>query len=189
MGECLVNGDRPSPAELLAAVAEHGDRHAFDALFAFYAPRINSYLLRSGADPATAEELVQDIMLTVWRRAGEFDHRQAGVSTWIFTIARNRRIDQLRRDRYWRSPSLAADAEPAPAAPTDALFEAREASMLLREAIGALPPEQAELLRLAFFNDKSHGAIARERGMPLGTVKSRLRLALRRLRQFLEAHE
>jgi RNA polymerase sigma-70 factor (ECF subfamily) len=173
----------------LAAVARHADRAAFARLFRHFAPRVKAYLIRLGADDAAAEDLLQDVMLTVWRRAPTYDPALAGVSTWIFTIARNRRIDLLRRGRRPAfeadDPALRPEAPPAPDAVADATqWEARIAT-----AVAGLPREQAEILRLAYFEDRSHTDIAEHLKLPLGTVKSRLRLAIGRLRAIFESED
>lgn len=171
-------------ARLILAIAERADRAAFARLFEKYAPRVKSYLLRQGAPAETAEELAQETLLTVWRKAALFDPARAGASTWIFTIARNRRLDVLRRERR---PVIEPGAEEAADEPLpDALLAAAQRDARLRAAVAALPPDQAEAVRLAYFQDKPHAEIAQELGLPLGTVKSRLRLALARLRAAAE---
>jgi len=172
--------------QLIAAIARLGDRAAFVALFDHFAPRLKTYLRYLGADDAAADDLVQDVMLTVWRRAGQFDPQKASASTWIFTIARNRRIDLLRRER--RPEYDAADPSLVPAAdpPADRRVERAELQALLRDAVRTLPPEQAQLLQMSYMDDKPHGRIAEELGLPLGTVKSRLRLAMQKLRILLK---
>lgn len=167
---------------LLVRVARHRDRQAFIDLFHHFAPRLKSFLQRGGVEPGTAEEIVQDVMVTVWRRADGFDPTVAAAGTWIFAIARNRRIDRLRQERRPEidpdDPALVPD-DPAP---PDAGLLVREETARLHRAIRDLPPEQADLLRMAYFQDKAHSVIASECNLPLGTVKSRLRLALARLR-------
>lgn len=181
--------DRERLADWVEAVAARGDRAAFAQLFAYLAPRLKAYLIRLGANPTAAEEVVQDVMLTIWRKAASFDRRQSSVTTWTFTIARNRRIDLIRREQR---PDLDPD-EPAlqPSAPpaADRLFDEGRRDKLLREAIGELPPEQAELMQLAFYEGKSHAEIAVLREIPLGTVKSRMRLAFNRLRRVMEPYQ
>jgi RNA polymerase sigma-70 factor (ECF subfamily) len=171
--------------DLMLRVARQRDRQAFVALFRHFAPRLKSFLLRAGMEAGAAEETIQDVMVTVWHRAESFDPTLAAAGTWIFTIARNRRIDRLRRDRRPAidpaDPALVPDA--ADGAMETMLVEERAAE--LHRAIRELPPEQAELLRMAYFEDKAHSAIAAERHLPLGTVKSRLRLALARLRKIM----
>lgn len=171
---------------LLLRVARQRDRQAFVTLFHHFAPRLKSFLLRAGMDAGAAEETIQDVMVTVWQRAEQFDPTLAAAGTWIYAIARNRRIDRLRRDRR---PSFDPDdpalvPEEADGAEETIMVEERAA--LLHRAIRDLPAEQADLLRMAYFEDKAHSAIAAERRLPLGTVKSRLRLALARLRKAMD---
>jgi len=174
----------PQPPEdypaLIAAVAQGRDRAAFAALFAHFAPRVKAYLIRLGASHNLAEEVAQEAMLSLWRKAHLYDPAKASAATWVFTIARNLRIDQLRRERR---PQLDADdplAE-APAPADDGLFW-RQNEGALRNALKELPQEQARVIELSFFSDHPHSQIAAELGVPLGTVKSRLRLAMARLR-------
>jgi RNA polymerase sigma-70 factor (ECF subfamily) len=169
-------------ADLLVRVGRDRDRAAFTELFRYFAPRIKSYLLKHGADDAAAEEIVQSAFVSIWEKAASFDPARAAASTWIFTIARNRRIDALRREKFIEVDSdstalaqAAADTDAAPYADADT-------SARLDAAIDDLPEEQARLVRMAYFEDKSHQAIAAETELPLGTVKSRLRLAMEKLR-------
>jgi RNA polymerase sigma-70 factor (ECF subfamily) len=177
--------DGPRLAELVRRIAAEADRAAFAELFGLLAPRVKGFLVRLGCDGATAEEIAQDVMLTVWHRAGQFDRSQAAVTTWVFTIARNRRIDRLRRDR-WIEPErddphfFEGSVE---SAETDVEIAERQAR--LHQAIADLPEEQAQLIYMAYFQDKAHSGIATERNLPLGTVKSRLRLAMLRLKKAL----
>ena len=177
--------DRDQLDSLVEATARK-DRDAFAALFNFYAPRIKSYLLRLNAPDSLAEELTQEVMLAVWRKAETFDKSQASASTWIFRIARNRRIDAARRAA---KPTLDGEdpalQPPEVEMPDDAAHATgREAKV--REALKTLPEEQVALLRLAFFDGLSHRDIADRIGAPLGTVKSRLRLAFDQLRRILD---
>lgn len=180
----------PSADELcgmVRAIAVGQDRTAFAALFDHFAPRVKAFLVRSGLADGLAEEVTQETMLAMWRKASYFDPNRAGVSTWIFTIARNQRIDRLRRERL---PSAELPVETIEATdPSDTGEEAvlaAEREGRVRTALGALPAEQAAIVRLSFFADKPHATIARELGIPLGTVKSRIRLALGRLRVLLD---
>lgn len=168
---------------LLVRVGRERDREAFITLFHHFAPRLKAYLQRQGVDPAGAEEIVQDVMVSVWRRADTYDPALASAATWVFTITRNRRIDVLRRERRPEIDPEDPALMPDPVDPADRAVEIEQESERLHRAIRTLPPEQAELLRMAFFEDKPHSAIAAERKLPLGTVKSRLRLALARLRK------
>jgi RNA polymerase sigma-70 factor (ECF subfamily) len=181
-GEALGDAERTRFADLLVAVAELQDRDAFAELFAYYAPRVKSYLLRLGADSALAEEIAQDVMVTVWRKAALFDRAQASVSTWIFRIARNRRIDLFRRSKR---PELDPEEEmilPSGVEAPDARIEAMETETRVRAAMKDLPEEQVVLLKLAFYEGLSHSEIATRLGAPLGTVKSRIRLAFAKMK-------
>lgn len=173
-------------ADLIESIAETKNREAFAALFAHFAPRLKGYLMRLGASDGQAEEVAQEAMLTVWRKAALFDRKKAAASTWIFTIARNRRIDILRRQKF---PEIDADdptlVPDMPAQPDEEVIGLREGATV-RAALEKLPPEQRELVRLAFYNGWSHSKIAEDTNLPLGTVKSRLRLAFARLRNELE---
>lgn len=174
--------DRDLFADLMERVARE-DRDAFRALFDWYAPRVKGYLVRLGAEPSLAEELMQEVMVAVWRKASTFDRTQASASTWIYRIARNRRIDAFRRDR--RAADLDAEdpalLPSAPPAPDEEAF-AVDRETRIREALLSLPPEQRELVRRHFYEDLTHSEIADLTGLPLGTVKSRLRLAFAKLR-------
>jgi RNA polymerase sigma factor (sigma-70 family) len=175
-------------AAALRAVAEHQDREAFAQLFAHFAPRIKRYLMQGGSPESQAEELAQEALVAVWRKAALYDPAAAAVSTWIFTIARNLRVDALRR-RQGAEPQeddfdfdlLEADQPGA----DEQLHVARE-SHRLRGALAQLPPEQQQVLRLSYYEDEPHARIAAELGIPLGTVKSRVRLAVAQLRRLLE---
>lgn len=170
---------------LLRAIGAERDRQAFAALFLHFAPRIKSYLMRFGTAANMAEELAQETMLVVWQRAATYDPDKAGASTWIFTIARNLRIDQIRREKsaakYEPDPSDEPDLPPA----SDALVLASEREDRVRRALKSLSEEQAKIVQMSFFSEKPHAEIARDLGIPLGTVKSRIRLAMDRLRNLL----
>jgi len=182
----LGEADRARFADLLMQVAEKQDRTAFAELFSYYAPRVKSYLMRLGADGAAAEEITQDVMVTVWRKATLFDRAQASVSTWIFRIARNRRIDVFRRTkRPELDPEETMILPAAIEAPGDRI-EAMETEARVREAMRDLPEEQLLLLRLAFYEGLSHREIADKLGVPLGTVKSRIRLAFAKMKSRLD---
>jgi RNA polymerase sigma factor (sigma-70 family) len=181
----LAVTDGRSLDDLMVAIARDRDRAAFGLLFGQIAPRLKAYLVRSGAAASQADELVQEVMLMVWHRADSFDPAQSAATTRIFTIARNKRIDAIRRDRRPEfdpsNPALVPDRAPA----ADRSIETAQESARLRDAILKLPAEQAQLLRLAYFEDQPHTMIAQQSGLPLGTVKSRLRLAMGRLRREL----
>jgi RNA polymerase sigma-70 factor (ECF subfamily) len=177
----------PDMVALLGAVGARRDLEAFETLFRHFAPRVKAYMARMGGDGQLAEELMQETMIAVWNKADRFDPAKGAVSTWIFTIARNLRIDGFRREKR---PDFDPDDPafvPDDVAPADAELDARQASEQLHQAIAALPVEQAALLKLSFFEDQSHSAIATRLNLPLGTVKSRMRLAFDKLRAALAA--
>jgi RNA polymerase sigma-70 factor (ECF subfamily) len=176
-------------ADLLERVAARADKAAFTRLFAYYAPRVKGYLLRLGLGAAEAEEVCQEVMVAVWRKAASFDRRQASVATWIFRIARNRRIDAFRREQRAVLDVHDPAFQPAAEALPDSASESAEREAQLRRAMAELPPEQRDLVRVAFYEDLSHSQVAERTGLPLGTVKSRLRLAFAKLRLRLEADD
>lgn len=168
---------------VLRRVADAQDSDAFAALFGHFGPRVKAYLMKSGADAASAEECAQDVMVTVWRKAGQFNPARASAATWIFTIARNRRIDMLRRDNRPDPEDLPWGPEAEPDR-EDSLSLQQETEKLAN-ALRELPEAQRSMIERAYFNDLSHSEIADSTGLPLGTIKSRIRLALERLRHSL----
>lgn len=181
----------PTPDELtrlIAAVAKDQDRSAFTQLFAHFAPRVKAFLMRSGLADPMAEEVTQEVMLVLWRKASYFDPCRAGASTWVFTIARNQRIDRLRRTHSLPA-NMAVDPNDQPEVPLsgeDIAIMTQRADGI-RRALATLSAEQATIVRLSYFAEKPHAEIASELGIPLGTVKSRIRLALNRLRAILDS--
>ncbi len=167
-------------AALLVRVRDHQDKAAFAALFKHFAPRVKGFLMKSGASASVAEECAQDVMATLWQKSHLFDAGRASVATWVFTIARNRRIDALRKSRRPEPEDLPWGPEPE--------MEQAEAMVMAEEtkklgvALAQLPAKQRALIERAYYGDLSHAEIAAETGLPLGTIKSRIRLALERLR-------
>lgn len=182
--------DLPSPedlAALVARVAAAGDKQAFAALFRFYAPRLKTFLGRQGFGEIECEDLVQETMLSIWRKASSFDPVKAGVSTWIYTIARNLGIDRWRREgrgTTWQELTAIDDVDPDPS--VEARIIASQSESQVRDALTTLPDEQAAVIRMTFYGEDAQAEIARTLGIPLGTVKSRVRLALARLRKTME---
>ncbi len=172
-------------SELMQRVAG-GDRHAFGNLFLLLAPKVKAYLIRLGCDTAQSDDLAQDVMITLWHKAPQFDPARASLMTWIFVIARNCRIDMLRREHstvtYGHVPPESEDLS----APSDVVLADRQHDVRMRGAIASLPQDQQEVIRRSFFEEEPHSAIARSLGLPLGTVKSRLRMAFSKLRAQLE---
>ncbi|NBO21032.1 MAG: sigma-70 family RNA polymerase sigma factor [Rhodobacteraceae bacterium] len=179
---CVTSlSSEPDWAALLLRVRDHQDRAAFAVLFRHFAPRVKAFLIKSGSDATVAEECAQDVMATLWQKATMFDPARASVATWVFTIARNRRIDMFRKSRRPEPEVLdwGPDTEPDQAE----VFEVQQESRRLGDAIARLPEKQRSMVEKAFFGDLSHSEIADQTGLPLGTIKSRIRLALDRLRQ------
>jgi RNA polymerase sigma-70 factor, ECF subfamily len=178
----LVHDDVEKADEALIACIASGDRAAFATLFGKYAPKVKTYLMRLGASNASAEDLTQDALLSVWRRSGTFDPSRAKARTWIFVIARNAWIDRLRRERvelaYVTAPGDEPEVEEAP----EEAVARRQTEARIGSVLRTLPEEQRQVVLLSFFEDRAHADIAEHLSLPLGTVKSRLRLALGKLR-------
>ncbi|WP_411892518.1 sigma-70 family RNA polymerase sigma factor [Yoonia sp. SDW83-1] len=168
----------------VSAVRDDKDKAAFAELFGYFAPRVKSFLMKSGASPDLAEECTQEVMATLWNKAHMFDPAKASVSTWIFTIARNRKIDLLRKQKRPEPEDLPWGPEPEPDQ-ADAMGLQQETEQL-GQALAALPEEQRKLIEKAYYGELSHSEIAAETGLPLGTIKSRIRLALERLRHTMK---
>ncbi len=166
--------------EAMDDIAKHQDKQAFIKLFSYYAPRLKSFLMRGGFPEQKAEELAQETLLVVWKRAKSFNPKKASPSTWIYTIARNKKIDYLRKHlRPEPNPEdLKHDDQTHPIDALQRKQESEEITKLMKD----LPKEQAKLIKKAFYEDKSHQEIADETSIPLGTVKSRIRLALKKLK-------
>lgn len=167
-------------ADCIARICAAQDEAAFIALFQHFAPRVKGFLMKSGASDSLAEECAQDVMATIWQKAHQFDPTRASVATWIFTIARNRKIDMLRRQRRPEPDDLPWG--PAEEPDQADILVLQQESERLADALTRLPDKQRALVERAYYGDLSHSEIAAETGLPLGTIKSRIRLALDRLR-------
>lgn len=188
----MAANDRAPPVDgefyagLLARVASSRDREAFSSLFDHFAPRVKSFMMRKGSSAEQAEDLVQETMISVWSKANLYAPDRGSVSTWIFTIARNLRIDRLRRERTSQFSDIDDfDAPSDDVAQDDALGRLQEDGFVAR-ALAQIPPEQRELLILSYVEDLPQSEIAARLQIPLGTVKSRMRLAYRRMKKMLE---
>ncbi len=167
----------------MLAVRDRRDKHAFGRLFDFFAPRLKGMILRSGASAAEAEDIVQDVMLAVWHRADSFDPHRAQVSSWIYQIARNRQIDILRKTRRPVPEELKSDE--APEIDPLQVIALEQETKQLRAALDALSEDQRAMIEKAYLGELSHSEIQANTGLPLGTIKSRIRLALEKLRHEL----
>ncbi|MEM9127908.1 MAG: sigma-70 family RNA polymerase sigma factor [Pseudomonadota bacterium] len=168
----------------MTRIRDHQDQAAFAELFHHFAPRVKAFLMKSGADATLAEECAQEVMATLWHKAHMFDPTRASVATWIFTIARNRKIDVLRKQKRPEPEDLTWGPEAEPG--QEDVLTLQQESEQLRQALAGLPDAQRELIERAYFGDLSHSQIAAETGLPLGTIKSRIRLALERLRHAMK---
>lgn len=182
----MTDAGPASDEDLLSRVGR-GDREAFAKLFEAYARKVKSYLIRLGAPPAIAEDLAQDAMVSIWRRAASYDRQKAKASTWIFVIARNAWIDRLRRERVELAyrDTLLGEEESGDEAPDAAAMRVQTEEQMA-SALATLSEEQRQVVKLSFFEDRPHSEIAERLSLPLGTVKSRLRLALMKLRAHWE---
>ncbi len=167
-------------------VARHRDREAFQCLFLHFGPKIKGVMIRSGTDSGTAEDLAQDVMLTIWRKAELYAPERGTVAAWVFTIARNTRIDRLRRQSSRVYEDIADLNLESPEADGEQETEMRQRDSLVREAIASLPPDQRRVVELSFIEDMPQAEIATALDLPLGTVKSRMRLAYAKLRERME---
>jgi RNA polymerase sigma-70 factor (ECF subfamily) len=190
--EILLGGPRPKVSEFvefILKIANDRDEAAFDALFRYFAPRIKSYCLRLGADASGAEEITQEAMVSIWRNAAQFDPSKASPSTWIFTIARNLTIDRFRKTRRPQfdpnDPALVPDDQPPP----DRMVEQTEKQENVRKIMDTLSSNEKNVLMLSFYEDLSHFEISRRLSIPVGTVKSRIRLAVAKIRSTLDAQD
>jgi RNA polymerase sigma factor (sigma-70 family) len=173
--------------ELIRAVAQCRDREAFTCLFDYFAPRLMTYLQRLGSDTGMAEEITQDVMRALWLKAEQFDPVKSSASTWLYRIARNRRIDGLRRNKMdFVDPQDYIFDQESDAPSQEQILDGWQREQLAKQALVALTQDQRDLINLAFYNDLSHAQIAEKTGLPLGTVKSRIRLAFTKLRRALE---
>jgi RNA polymerase sigma-70 factor (ECF subfamily) len=176
-------------ADLLRRIAERADPAAFRELYETYGPRVKAYMMRRGADSGTAEDLAQETLLMVWRKAALYAGDKGSMTTWVFAIARNLRIDRLRREMPWQElpEGRLAEASGDPL-PDEAIAE-KERQQRVQAALAGLPPEQKEVVALAYLEGLSHSEIAERLAMPLGTVKSRMRIAYQKIRAALEGLE
>lgn len=194
----MIDADRRHHARLLERVGRDADRAAFGELFVHFAPRLKGFLIRAGTPPEHADDLSQEAMLLVWRKAAQFDASKASAATWIYTIARHLRIDAARRRVIGSLAPEATDSafdaaqNGSAACAEDGLEASAENQALTRQradqvqrALAQLPDEQSRVIVMAFFHGKAHADVARELDLPLGTVKSRLRLAAQKLRNLL----
>nr|WP_049836188.1 sigma-70 family RNA polymerase sigma factor [Octadecabacter temperatus] len=168
----------------MIAVRNDRDRDAFALLFDHFAPRLKGFIMRTGTGSGQAEEIVQDVMLTVWRKADQFDPERAQVSAWVYQITRNRQIDVIRKENKPLPEELGEDPSAEPDA-SQILAVEQEAGQL-KGALERLKPDQREMIEKAYLGELTHQEISTQTGLPLGTIKSRIRLGLEKLRHELK---
>lgn len=169
----------------MLAIRDNRDKRAFGLLFDHFAPRLKGFVIRAGAPAGQAEDIVQDVMLSVWRKAHLFDPERAQVSSWIYQVARNRQIDMIRKEGRPMPEALKAEAEDHEPDAGQVIALEQETGVL-REALERLNPDQRDMIEKAYLGELSHSDIAEATGLPLGTIKSRIRLGLERLRHELK---
>jgi RNA polymerase sigma-70 factor (ECF subfamily) len=177
----------PSHRELVARIAADRDREAFRTLFEQFGPRIKTLMMKAGADHALAEDLVQDVMMTVWRKVELYRPERGAVSTWIYTIARNARIDRLRHHSSRPYEDISDLELPSDEPDGEAAVYASQQAEKVGAALAGLPDDQRQIIEMAYLQDMSQSEIAERLSVPLGTVKSRMRLAYRKLQATLES--
>ncbi|NVK35175.1 MAG: sigma-70 family RNA polymerase sigma factor [Rhodobacteraceae bacterium] len=170
-------------------IVRTGDRAAFKALFVYFGPRIKALMIKAGAEQAVADDLVQDVMMTLWSKAHLYRPDRGAVSTWVYTIARNARIDRLRRRSSQPYDDLDDVELASEEADAEACTLASQQSEGVAIAVADLPEDQRQIIECAFVQDLSQSEIAAKLSLPLGTVKSRMRLAYSKLKRRLEVYQ
>jgi RNA polymerase sigma-70 factor (ECF subfamily) len=178
--------EHAEPAALLQRIAGARDEAAFHAVFALFGPRVKAMLMRQGCEVQLAEDIAQETLLTVWRKAALYKAGKGSVATWVFTIARNLRIDRLRRETVFQALDDGRVEEVSEEARPDDALASEQVQARVRGLLAGLPPEQVEVVTLAYIDGLSHSEIAGKLGLPMGTVKSRMRLAYQKLRTAFE---
>ena len=183
--ETAPKAELSAPTQWLIAVRDRRDRVAFANLFDYFAPRLRTMMLRSGMGRAVADDMVQEVLLTAWQKAAQFDPARAQAAAWIYRIARNRQIDHIRRERRPMPDAVAMGVEDVTSDAQNALALDQE-SIQLRDALEKLSDEQRVVIEQSFLGDLTHAEIRQRTGLPMGTIKSRIRLGLERLRHELK---
>ena len=172
----------------LELIGKNQDKLAFNTIFRYFAPRLKSFLVKAGSTDSQAEEVIQEVMIAVWTKSSTYDSNKSSVSTWIYTIARNKRIDKIRKEkRHYLSESDEGLEIPVNSTQENEIFSAQVSNSLKKYMLN-LPEEQSKLLKLSYFYNKTHADISEELKIPLGTVKSRIRLALTKMRHLVEVN-
>jgi len=170
----------------LKDIGENQDKSAFSSIFKYFAPRLKSFFIKLGCSDSQAEEIIQEVMIAVWTKSSTYDRAKSSVSTWIYTIAKNKRIDKIRKEKRHNTVESDDSLEIPVASKQEENLLSTEVNEKIHHSLQFLPEEQAELLKLSYFYEKTHSDIARDLSLPLGTVKSRIRLALSKMKNLVE---
>lgn len=186
--DCLNNNTDNELSLCIKLIGKNQDKLAFANIFKYFAPRLKSFLIKAGSTDSQAEEVIQEVMIAVWTKSSTYDCNKSSVSTWIYTIARNKRIDKIRKERrHYLSESDEGLEIPVASTQEKEIFSSQIANSL-KKYMNNLPEEQSKLLQLSYFYNKTHADISEELKIPLGTVKSRIRLALTKMRHLVEVN-
>ncbi len=170
----------------LLAVGSHADKNAFKRIFLEMAPKLKAYLISTGQSQNEAEEILQETMLKVWRKASMFDRNKSAANTWIYSVAKNARIDRIRKETKPKPDPDDPSFIPDPPETGEQSISRSQDSEIIRKAMKILSVDQVQIIKMSFFEDKSHAEISEELGLALGTVKSRIRLAFGKIRNEVE---
>ena len=170
----------------LRDIGENQDRIAFSNIFKHFAPRLKSFFVKLGCSEVQAEEIIQEVMIAVWTKSSTYDKSKSSVSTWIYTIAKNKRIDKIRKETKHNTVESDESLEIPVSSVQEEQLLSSEVTKKIHHSLQFLPKEQAELLKLSYFYEKTHSDIAKDLSLPLGTVKSRIRLALSKMKNLVE---
>tara|TARA_B100000073_G_C23652881_1_gene541334 strand:+ start:128 stop:706 length:579 start_codon:yes stop_codon:yes gene_type:complete len=170
----------------LKDIGESQDKSAFSSIFKYFAPRLKSFFVKLGCSDSQAEEIIQEVMIAVWTKSKTYDGTKSSVSTWIYTIAKNKRIDKIRKEKKHNIVESDESLEIPTASKQEEQLLSTELNEKIQHSLQFLPKEQAELLKLSYFYEKTHTDIAKDLCLPLGTVKSRIRLALSKMKNLVE---
>jgi RNA polymerase sigma-70 factor (ECF subfamily) len=180
-----IHAGKDDMGSLIGLIADQKDRSAFIQIYEYFSPRVKSFLLGRNLTPQLADEVLQEVMLAVWQKAHQYSPARAAVSTWIFTIARNKHIDRIRKEKFPELDANDPSLKPAEAAEVEGECMTIERGQAVQEALAKLPKDQYEVIYMSFMKGVSHGEIGEHLDLPLGTVKSRIRLGFKRLREEL----
>ena len=183
--QSIMDQEKRNWSEAINRISEFEDTVSFSQLFDYFAPRVKAYVMKLGASSSVAEDLTQEVFVNVWRKASQFDSTKANASTWIYTIARNLRIDAFRKEKRPMPDPNDPAMVPDPIKTSEDIVFSNERADIIKSVLDELPDDQRKVIQLSFFEDMTHSEIANRLNLPLGTVKSRIRLAFQRIKNSL----